>query len=328
MLSSLSFRIRADLYVQLAALEQAGLPTNKAFDMLDLPKVAQPRVAKMRAALARRMPIAAAGRHSGLFTELDATLIRAATEAGSPAVTYRRLADYYAQRALQVAAIKARLTLPLFVMVAGLFIQPLPALLNHAISPGGYFLRSVGSLCGLIVVGALAMLLRDRLQGAPRTLSRMRIERILLRLPVFGAMHLRRNVRDFVESLALLLEAGVPILDALPKATDTMQNSIVRAEFERIRPAIERGATLTQAMSSITFITNSQAIGLIHTGETSGTLPDMLFHYARAETHAINQFSAQMALWIPRLVYAVIAVWIAYGILNGAGVGTTVPVDL
>jgi general secretion pathway protein F len=60
---------------------------------------------------------------------------------------------------------------------------------------------------------------------------------------------------------------------------------------------------------------------LIHTGEESGTLPEMLFRYAAIETAAINNFYREAAAWLPRIVYALIAMWIAYGILSGAGVG-------
>jgi general secretion pathway protein F len=308
--SSLSFRIRADLYTQLAALEKGGLPTDRAFALLDLPRPVQPRLVKARAYLAKGVEIAASGVRSGLFTELEATLIRAATSAGSPAVVYRRLADYYTQRARQASAIRSRLALPALVLVVALFVQ---------------------CLRPLIALGGIAWLvtsLPDWINRGPSTPTRAWIERALLALPLFGDMHKRRNIRDFFESLALMLEAGIPILDALPKAVETIRNHQIQSSFAKIKKTIEHGATLAQALSVIPFLENSPSIALINTGENSGALPEMLFRYAAMETAAINHFHEQVAAWLPRIVYAAIAAWIAYGILAGAGVAPTLPADL
>lgn len=326
--SLLSFRIRADLYAQLAALEKGGLPTDKAFALLDLPKPLQPRLVSARACLAKGMEIAASGLRSGLFTELDATLIRAATSAGSPAVVYRRLADYYTHRARQASAIRSRLALPAFVLIVALFVQPLPALLTGSLGFGAYLLQCLRPLIALGGIAWLATSLPDRINRGRSTPTRVWNERTLLALPLFGDMNKRRNIRDFFESLALMLEAGIPILDALPKAVETIRHHQIKSSFANIKKAIERGATLTQALSTIPFLENSPSIALINTGESSGALPEMLFRYAAMETAAINNFHEQVATWLPRIVYAAIAAWIAYGILTGAGVAPALPADL
>jgi general secretion pathway protein F len=326
--SSLSFRIRADLYTQLAALEKGGLPTDRAFALLDLPRPVQPRLVKARAYLAKGVEIAASGVRSGLFTELEATLIRAATSAGSPAVVYRRLADYYTQRARQASAIRSRLALPALVLVVALFVQPLPALLTGSLGLGGYLVQCLRPLIALGGIAWLVTSLPDWINRGPSTPTRAWIERALLALPLFGDMHKRRNIRDFFESLALMLEAGIPILDALPKAVETIRNHQIQSSFAKIKKTIEHGATLAQALSVIPFLENSPSIALINTGENSGALPEMLFRYAAMETAAINHFHEQVAAWLPRIVYAAIAAWIAYGILAGAGVAPTLPADL
>jgi general secretion pathway protein F len=317
-LPSLPFRIRADLFAQLAALEHAGLPVDRAYASLNPPGAARARWQRMGVLLRGRATIAAAGVRSGLFTELEGALIRAATEAGSPAAIYRRLADYYAQRARQAGAVKARLALPAFMLISSLFVQPVPALFNHELSIGGYLLRTVGVLLILLLAAAFIKSLPDRLRRAPRSPMRTRLETLYPKMPLFGDMHLRRNVRDFVVSLALLVEAGVPVLNALPIAVGTMQNGVVRSAFMPVRRAIERGATLTAALEDVEWM-DYAGIALIHTGENSGTLPAMLFRYAEAETEAINRFEHELSVWAPRLAYGAIAAWTVYGLLSGAG---------
>jgi general secretion pathway protein F len=137
-----------------------------------------------------------------------------------------------------------------------------------------------------------------------------------LRIPIFGAMRMRRNVRDFLESLALMLEAGIPMLDALSLAIDTIDNDAIRQEFSSIRPRIEQGATLAQTISNLSCIRDYRIIEFIRAGEVSGTLPEMLFRYTTMETDSIHHFHQQIADWGPRLFYGLVMLWIAYGILS------------
>jgi general secretion pathway protein F len=317
----LSFRIRADLYAQLAAMEKAGLPVDKAFSLLNVPASMQTRLTKARTFLRRGSELSVAGLRSGLFTELEATLIGAATSAGSPAATYRRLADYYSQRAGQARSIKSRLMLPAFVLIVSLFVQPLPALFTGTLGFGKYLLHVMQPLAALAAIAYIVMALPGRINRDPYTPTTAWIEKAICALPLFGKIYIRRNIRDFFESLALMLEAGLPILDALPKALAAITDRAIRSDFARIRPKIADGATLTQALADVFWLEDNQSIALIHTGEESGALPEMLFRYAAIETETINNFYREAAAWLPRIVYALIAVWIGYGILSGAGIG-------
>jgi len=40
-------------------------------------------------------------------------------------------------------------------------------------------------------------------------------------------------MRDFVQSLGLMMQAGLPILEALPKAYQVIENAILRQQFNR-----------------------------------------------------------------------------------------------
>ncbi len=325
--SPLSWQIRADLFAQLATMEKSGLPTLQAFGLLRLPPTSQVRVTTTRKLLTRGKEISIAGYDSGLFTELEANLIGAATGAGSPAPTYRRLAGYYTQRATQARVMKSRLLLPGLVLVSGLFIQPLPALVSGNLSGGRYLLHC---LTPLMLIAALAYVIRNLLkqqEGRPSAM-RVAIENIVMQMPLFGSMLIRSNIRDFFESLALLVEAGMPILQALPKALETIRLVAVKTAFGEIQEKLEHGNTLAQALTHISYLENGQALALINTGEASGTLPEMLFRYAALETDTINEFHKQVAAWLPRILYMAVICWMAYGILTGTGVQTVLPEEL
>src|SRR2546423_387230 len=96
----LPYRVRAEMFLQLSRLETAGLPYDRAVATVALPSPGAERLKAMKDLAARGIDAARAGEQSGLFTKLDARLVRAALNAGSPAAIYKRLAEYYSQRAM------------------------------------------------------------------------------------------------------------------------------------------------------------------------------------------------------------------------------------
>ena len=317
----LPFRTRADLYAQLAQMETSGLPFDRAFAVLNLPSPAQSRLEAMRGLLRKGIEFALAGEKSGLFTKLESRLIRAAMNAGSPANMYRRLADYYTDRALQLSTMKSRLMLPAFMFLAALFIQPIPALVSGTLSLAGYAWKVVSPV---MLVAAVIYGFRVLASNDGRSTGKSWYQS----LPLYGPIFIRRNLRDFFESLALMLEAGVSMLDALPAALDTVEDGDMRRELSKIRTRIQAGAPLAEALRGITYIKDERVIQFTQTGEASGTLPDMLMRHTRLETEAINGFLEQLAMWAPRVVYGIVVLWMAYGLLTGGGFMPRVPNDI
>lgn len=302
----LPYRTRAELFLQLSRLEAAGLPYDRALKTVALPSSALPRLNAMQALSARGIDAAKAGEQSGLFTKLEARLVRAALNAGSPAATYQRLADYYSQRAMQWAAIKSRLMLPAFVLAIALLVQPLPALVSGSIGVVGYAWQVAWPV---LLIAALVAAVR------------------WLRVPLYRPILVRSNLRDFFESLALMLEAGIPMLEALPAAIDTVPDANVRRELARMRKRVEGGERFAAALEGVAHLRESPVLAFAHTGEESGTLPEMLARHAEIESAAIASFYEQLAAWAPRIVYLLVAIKVAAGILS-SGVGPRVPKEL
>jgi general secretion pathway protein F len=317
----LSFRIRADLYAQLAQMEIAGLPFDRAFAVLNLPAPLQTRLDAMKKLLGRGVEFALAGEKSGLFSKLESRLIRAAMNAGSPANMYRRLADFATDRAMQISTMKSRLMLPAFMFVAALFIQPIPALVGGSLSGIGYLWQVLKPiLLVATAIYAFRFLLNRDQQSKGKSLYQS--------LPLYGPIFVRRNLRDFFESLALMLEAGVSMLDALPTALDTVEDGDIRRTLAKIRPQIEKGGSLADALRGIEYIEDERVIQFVQTGEASGTLPEMLMRHTKIETESINSFLEQLAMWAPRVVYGMVVLWMAYGLITGGGFMSRIPSDL
>jgi type II secretory pathway component PulF len=319
--SPLPYRIRAQIFLQLSQLEQAGLPYDRAVATMTVPAPAAGRLKAMQALAARGIDAAKAGEQSGVFTKFEARLIRAALNAGSPGPAYQRLAEHYSQRARQWGAMKSRLMLPAFVLLIALVVQPLPGLVAGTIGLAGYAWQVISPL---LVIAAFVAILRwlGSRGGASRGRS------FHQRMPFYGPVFVQSNLRDFFESLALMLEAGVPLLEALPAAIETVSDGDIRRELTRIRQRVEKGETFAAALEGVPYLRGSTALAFAHTGEESGTLPEMLMRHAAVENAAIGHFYEQLAAWLPRMVYLLVAIKVAAGIFSSGGVMPRVPPTL
>ncbi len=326
--SPLPYQVRADLFLHLATMEQAGVPVIKAWSMLKLPAPFQVRVDLTRRALGKGQDIAMAGRVNGLWSELEAALLAAAQNAGSPGPVYRRLATFCQQKAQAWSQIKSRTMLPAFLVVAALFIQPLPQLVAGTLSAGQYLwqiIRAIGSL-GLLI--GLGLFLYRQWQISGVSPARLPVDRLLLQVPVFGKLHQRRNLCDFWQSLALLLEAGVAMFEALPLALQTTSNGVIRQQLARLLPSMQTGAVLSQAVRELDVPGQYGLAELVQTGEASGTLPEMLERYANGEHENLMEAQRQLAAWLPRLVYVMVALAMAHSVLTSGAFGPQVPDNL
>jgi len=312
----LTLPVRALLFQHLAAMEKAGVPAERAYGLLDLGPGARARVQQFIKFTGRGIDPPTAGANSGLFTLFETRLLRAAFGGGSPLPTYQRLARHLAAAARQAAALRARMLMPVLVLVIALFVGPLPLLFTGALTLPAYLWKA---LAPLIALGALAMA-AVRVQawfvsGSPGP-GRQLLERALLEVPLFGSLHLRRNARDFCESLALLLEAGLPLFEALPVALDTVGNHLIRHDLAAILPAVKAGAPLAQAIGQLRLVDTSQLQPFVVTGEESGTLAEMLMRHADAESEALARIQDDVMTWLPRLFYACVALWMIVQLLG------------
>lgn len=266
--------------------------------------------------LKRGRSIAESGRVSGVFTAFEALAIGAACEAGSPMVIYRRLSQLYTLRSQQAAAMRSKLILPLFTLVVALIVQPLPALIGGSIGPLNYALHIALPGAALYALFRFARYAWHALADAKRPPSVLRLEALLRVLPGLGTLYRRSNLRDYFQYLGILLEAGIPMLSALPKAILLIRDSELREELSPLAPMIEQGSSFADAISTLSDVVASGARGLFYTGEESGTLPEMLERYAKLESESINLIVQQLSEWLPRVVYLLVCIYVAVSTIS------------
>ena len=146
-------RLRADLFTQLAAMEQAGLPPDKAWSLLNLPAQFQARVELVKMAIRRGSNAAIAAQSAGLFSPLEANLVRAALLAGSPAQTYRRLVQRCAQSATNEGKMRSGMVLPVAVLVVASVVAPIPQWVAGSLNASDYVWQVLKPFASVVALG-------------------------------------------------------------------------------------------------------------------------------------------------------------------------------
>jgi general secretion pathway protein F/type IV pilus assembly protein PilC len=298
------------MFAQLGTLEDAGVSAEQAFRTLagggtgPLPQACR----RVAGALANGREIAATGARHGLFEALDARVVAVAASAGSPARAYRRLARRYEDRARRNERIRARLMMPGLVLVLALLAAPLPALIGGAIGPGGYAARTAGVLLALLAGVAVLAAIARWLCRQPA--ARRAVDKLSLRLPVFGGANERRAVWQLTDALGLLLGAGLAAAEAAPIALRSVSNSVVAEDLAPGLGRLADGGSLGDAFGASRYV-GADVAGLVSTGESAGRLPEMLDRVAEQERARLDLFDEEVAAWAPRVLYLLVAGWIA-----------------
>ena len=107
------------------------------------------------------------------------------------------------------------------------------------------------------------------------TAGRLRVDAILLRLPLIGVIFKKVAVARFCRTLSTLISSGVPILDGLDITAKTSGNAIIEGAIRTVRTAIERGETIANPLRA-TGIFPPMVVQMIGAGESTGALDAML----------------------------------------------------
>ncbi len=105
--------------------------------------------------------------------------------------------------------------------------------------------------------------------------GRMRIDSMLLQMPLIGKILRKVAVARFCRTLATLLSSGVPILDGLDITAKTSGNAVIEAAIKQVRGRIERGETIAQPLRA-TGVFPAMVAQMIGAGESTGALDTML----------------------------------------------------
>ncbi len=279
---------------QLATMIDAGLPLVQCLEILASQqdnKLLKKTLHDIRQDVEGGATFSAAlKRHPKIFGTLYTNMVEAGEAGGILDTILNRLAAYIEKAMILKRRVKTAMFYPatiisvavvvvifLLLYVIPTFQQmfagfgatlPLPTLFVLALS------NFVRAYILFIIVGIVGMVVGIRVfngtEGGKRT-----IDRILLRLPVFGPLIRKVAVAKFSRTLGTLVSSGVSILEGLDITARTAGNKIVEEAVFRARTVIAQGKTIAEPLEA-SGVFPRMVTQMIGVGEQTGALDRML----------------------------------------------------
>ncbi len=101
------------------------------------------------------------------------------------------------------------------------------------------------------------------------------MDRILLKLPVFGDVIMKATVARWTRTLATMFAAGVPLVESLDSVGGAAGNFVFFDATRKIQTEVATGTSLTVAMQNVNLFP-SMVTQMVAIGEESGALDSML----------------------------------------------------
>lgn len=101
------------------------------------------------------------------------------------------------------------------------------------------------------------------------------MDRLFLKMPVFGDLLRKTAVARFTRTLGTMLSSGVPILESLEIVAKTAGNVIIEQAIMQARASLSQGKTLAEPLTE-TKVFPGMVTQMISVGESTGALDAML----------------------------------------------------
>ena len=280
---------------QLATRMKAGVPLLQSFDIVGRgatnPRLTQ-LLGNIRSDVETGTSLSAAFRkHPMQFDALYCNLVEAGETGGILEALLERLAIYQEKTLALKSKIKAALMYPVAVLVVAFVVVvvimvkvipafkevfssfgadlPAPTLLVIAMSE--FFVATWPYIFGGLIGGGYLFMQSWRRSEK----MQMVMDRLLLRLPIFGVLINKSVVARWTRTLSTMFAAGVPLVEALDSVGGAAGNAVYAEATRVIQRDVSTGSALTTAMQG-TGVFPNMVIQMSSIGEESGALDHML----------------------------------------------------
>jgi len=256
------------------------------------------------------------------FGELYCSMAAAGEISGALGVILKRQSQYLKSIAELQSSVITALIYPAFLFVAGMLVSglfvtflvpqlasllkssnkplPLPAQVMMGM---GDFVKDYWWIIMLVV--ASIMLVFQKVTTNPA--YRPAWDRIRLGLPLVGPILTGRFFVQFLETLANLVENGLPLLRSLELSRDATQNIYVRRLLDQVIAMVAEGGSLAKALKRVGFFPPLMT-DMITVGEQTGDLPLALRRTAERYDKELEKRIVRMQEAIPHIVTIFMAI--------------------
>jgi type IV pilus assembly protein PilC len=135
------------------------------------------------------------------------------------------------------------------------------------------------------------------------------MDRLLLKVPVFGAVIRKATIARWTRTLSTMFAAGVPLVESLDSVGGASGNAVYVEATRKIQTEVATGTSLTVAMQNADVFPN-MVTQMVAIGEESGALDSMLSKVADFFEAEVDEAVASLSSLMEPLIMVVLGVLI------------------
>ena len=265
-----------------------------------------------------------------VFDTFFLSMIRAGEASGMLDTILEQIAKYLEKTLYIIRKVKAAVTYPITVSIIAacitvfLLVKVVPVFQQIFVDLGGQLpwptkitvaisniIQHNFIMAALVVTGIVVFIWQ---YGKTKT-GRYNIDRMKLKIPVFGQLFLKVAIAKFARTLGTLIRAGVNILYALEIVAKTAGNVLIEEAVLRTRNNIQKGESLTKPLAE-SGIFPPMVTRMIDVGERTGALEAMLNKVADFYEDQVDAMVSALTSLIEPLLIVFLGVVVGFIVIS------------
>ena len=137
------------------------------------------------------------------------------------------------------------------------------------------------------------------------------LDKIILKVYIVGKATLYAMMNRFLYVFSVLVEAGIPMNDAIKTSSEIVENSYIKTNLEKISFAIEEGRGLYEGFKDTNMFEN-MAIEMIKAGESGGAIGKMMGKVSKIYQDRFNYIVDNIATLLEPILIGAIAGFVLF----------------
>jgi type IV pilus assembly protein PilC len=309
---------------QFATMVNSGLPILRALSIL-ADQTENPELARVLGVIRTDVEQGASlsgamVKHPKVFNNLFVAMVKSGETGGSLDNVLLRLADMIENEVKLRGKIKSAMTYP--VAVVALVVLIMSAMLLFVVPQFQTIYASLGGSLPLptrvllfasnifkkywyiVLIGVFIFRFFFR-RWKKTDKGRESVDRMKLKVPVFGVIFQKVALSRFASTAAMLLRSGVPILQALEIVAETVNNRVVSNAIEDVQVSVREGESMAKPLAKHA-VFPPMVVQMLAVGEETGQVDTMLEKVAQFYDAEVEASVDALTSLIEPLLIAVI----------------------
>ena len=255
----------------------------------------------------RSLAVSFAERGKKLLPVTFLETVNAGEESGSLDIAFESVSQHYKKQTQMQGKVRGALIYPIFVLIIAIAVvivlmvrvvptftaifdsydAELPIITQLLIAMSDFFKNNVLYMIAIAVAFALFYKIYGNTEG-----GRLNFAKIQLKLPVLGNIANLNAASQFANTMAMMLNAGLPMTKSVSITSRVLDNYFISREVAKITGKLEEGRSLGQSLREAACLPDI-LVDMTAVGEESGELAQTLTMTAEYYDNELEQATAE-----------------------------------